>query len=78
MDVLKRLFQSRKFVTALTDAVAMLLVIVLGPKLGMTEEKAHEFANLLFWLGTALIAGTAVEDAAQKAGSKGGKTGGKK
>jgi len=69
MDVLKRLFASRKFVTALGDGLAVILVTLLGPRLGLTDEQAAQLSVILVTLGAAVILGIAAEDAAEKSGT---------
>ena len=61
MGILKRLFKSRKFVTALIAIAADVLIV-----LNVSPELADTLVIAITTLAGLFIAGTALEDAAEK------------
>lgn len=63
MEVVRALFSSRKFVTALGAVIVSILV-----SFGVPEEMAGPLITAIMVLAAAYIGGTALEDAAFKSG----------
>ena len=61
MSVIKALFRSRKFVTALTALVGSVAVV-----LGFEEEIAAKLVTAIITVAGLFILGTAAEDVAEK------------